>query len=120
MYRIAKAAFDNPKKDLIEKIIMRWTGKERLYYRYRFTNNVPLKDGEGAMLVNWAELTILDNEGNARKHFSYITNHNITTDNIVSLIEAGRAKWKIENENNNILKTKGYHLKHNFGHGKRY
>ena len=27
---------------------------------------------------------------------------------------------KIENENNNVLKTKGYHLEHNFGHGKQY
>ena len=27
---------------------------------------------------------------------------------------------KIENENNNTLKTKGYHLEHNFGHGKKY
>ena len=26
----------------------------------------------------------------------------------------------IENENNNILKTKGYHLEHNFGHGKNH
>ena len=23
-------------------------------------------------------------------------------------------------ENNNVLKTKGYHIEHNFGHGKRY
>ena len=33
---------------------------------------------------------------------------------------AGRARWKIENENNNTLKTKGYHLEHNFGHGKEH
>ena len=25
-----------------------------------------------------------------------------------------------ENENNNVLKTKGYHLAHNFGHGKKH
>ena len=29
-------------------------------------------------------------------------------------------RWKIENENNNTLKTKGYHLEHNFGHGKKH
>ena len=28
-----------------------------------------------------------------------------------------RSRWKIENEHNNTLKTKGYHLEHNFGHG---
>ena len=33
---------------------------------------------------------------------------------------AGRARWKIENENNNTLKTKGYNLTHNFGHGKEH
>lgn len=27
---------------------------------------------------------------------------------------------KIENENNNTLKTKGYHFEHNFGHGKQH
>ena len=31
-----------------------------------------------------------------------------------------RGRWKIENENNNVLKTKGSHLEHNFGHGKQY
>ena len=36
------------------------------------------------------------------------------------IVEAGRARWKIENENNNTLKTKGYHLEHNFGHGKEH
>jgi hypothetical protein len=30
----------------------------------------------------------------------------------------GRARWKIENETFNTLKNHGYHLEHNFGHGK--
>ena len=108
--------YDN--EDLNEQIIKRWTGKEKLFYRYRFVNNVPLKDGDDALRVNWAELTILDKDGNVRRHFSFITNHTITRHNVVLLIDAGRSRWKIENENNNTLKTKGYHLEHNFGHGK--
>ncbi len=32
----------------------------------------------------------------------------------------GRARWKVENEHNNVLKTKGYHLEHNFGHGEQH
>jgi len=28
-------------------------------------------------------------------------------------------RWKIENENN-TLKTKGYHFEHNYGHGKQF
>jgi hypothetical protein len=39
---------------------------------------------------------------------------------VVDVAPAGRGRWKIENENNNVLKTKGYHLEHNFGHGKPY
>jgi hypothetical protein len=34
--------------------------------------------------------------------------------------QAGRGRWKIENENNNVLKPKGYHGEHNFGHGQQY
>ena len=43
----------------------------------------------------------------------------MTTDNIKALIESGRCRWKIENENNNTLKTKGYNIEHNFGHGNK-
>lgn len=33
---------------------------------------------------------------------------------------AGRARWKIENESNNVLKNRGYQLEHNRGHGKKH
>ena len=49
---------------------------------------------------------------------SYITDYLITKKNAPLIAEAGRTRWKIENENNNTLKTKGYHLEHNYGHGK--
>jgi len=35
-------------------------------------------------------------------------------------VSAGRGRWKTENENNNTLKTKGYNLEHNFGHGSKH
>lgn len=37
---------------------------------------------------------------------------------MVAIAAAGRSRWKIENENNNTLKTKGYHFEHHYGHGK--
>jgi hypothetical protein len=90
-------------------------------YTYRFTNEVPLRDSEDALLVNWAEVTVRE-EATGKEVYknAFITNHLIHEENIEGLIEAGRARWKIENENNNTLKTKGYHLEHNFGHGKKY
>jgi len=36
------------------------------------------------------------------------------------IVATARARWKIENENNNVLKNRGYHLEHNFGHGKKH
>ena len=35
------------------------------------------------------------------------------------MVQAGRARWKIENETFNTLKNQGYHIEHNFGHGKK-
>lgn len=50
---------------------------------------------------------------------AWATSHLVTDQNVAHLANAGRARWKIENENNNVLKTKGYHFDHNFGHGKQ-
>ena len=44
----------------------------------------------------------------------------ITKENFVEIVKAARARFQYENENNNTLKTKGYHLEHNFGHFKPY
>ena len=49
----------------------------------------------------------------------FVTSHFVDQDNVVALIQAARARWKIENEGNNTLKNHGYHLEHNFGHGKK-
>ena len=42
----------------------------------------------------------------------------LNVNNVEDITLAGRTRWKIQNENNNTLKTKGYNLEHNFGHGK--
>ena len=65
-------------------------------------------------------MTITNEKGKNTYKSSWITNHLITTENIVEIVEAASARWKVENENNNTLKTKGYNLEHNFGHGKEY
>ena len=106
--------------DVIKKVRKHWTGKERLYETYRFMNNVPIRDGDDALRVNWCELIITDKDGAIRKRFAFITDHHITPDTVITLVETGRSRWKIENEHNNTLKTKGYNLEHNFGHGKEH
>jgi hypothetical protein len=89
-------------------------------YTYRYANGVPLAEGQDALKVNWCELTVTDHNKEVTYHNGWATNLTITDQNVAAIVAAGRARWKIENENNNILKTKGYHLEHNFGHGKKH
>ena len=78
--------------------------------RSRARNGVPaaiyikyllLQDGDDALLVGWCEPTSTDAPGrllyrNAR-----------ATSRAENAVATGRSRWKIENENNNALKTKG-------------
>ena len=98
----------------------RWTGNVEETYTYRYLNGVPLKDGDDALLVNWCELTVSHGDGKIVYKNSFATNYLISDDTVVQIVLAGRTRWKVENENNNTLKTKGYNLEHNFGHGKQY
>ena len=98
-----------------------WNGRFTEVTLVRYINDVLLRSGDDAMSVNWFDLTVVNaTTGEQLYHNSCITNHRLTADNVVDVAHAGRGRWKIENENNNVLKTKGYHLEHNFGHGKQY
>ena len=86
-----------------------------------WVNSVPIKGGEDALDTNWCEIIITDNKTKKKiYHNCFVTDIEISSKNVIDIASYGRARWKIENENNNILKTKGYHLEHNFGHGDKY
>jgi hypothetical protein len=95
-----------------------WNGRFGEQWTYRWTTDVPLRAGPDALPVAWLDLTIT-HEGTQTVlyHNSWVTNHVVTADTVAALAAAGRARWKVENENNNTLKNHGYHLEHNFGHG---
>jgi hypothetical protein len=96
-------------------------GKEWFLYNYRWKNQILLRDMEPSIETNWLELIII-REKDQKTIFknNWITDHLVTANNVVEVAQAGRARWKVENENHNVLKTKGYHLEHNFGHGSEY
>jgi len=105
----------------IQKVVVkRWTGKRREIDIYRFVNQVPLRDSDDALNVNWCELTTTLEEGTILFRNAFATNHEITKTNVAKIVKDGRTRWKVENENNNTLKTKGYNLEHNYGHGNKY
>ena len=92
-------------------------GKTRIY-RYKSVNNVPMRENEPSLIVNWYEVEIFDQAKNKVIYKnSCITNHKLNEQNIFPIIISGRTRWKVENESNNILKNQGYNLEHNFGHG---
>jgi hypothetical protein len=90
-------------------------------YQYRYVNAVPLRDSEPSLLVNWCEMQqIRVKDGAVLYHNSWVTRHPLNDESVALVVAAGRGRWKTENENHNTLKTKGYHLEHNFGHGKHH
>jgi hypothetical protein len=109
------------KEDIEEVRIKRWKGKRREVDTYRFYNQVPIRDGEkGVLDVNWCEVVTTNQDGEVIYENSFATSHQITRENVALIVEDGRARWKVENENYNVLKNRGYHLEHNFGHGKEH
>lgn len=51
--------------------------------------------------------------------FSWVTNIELNSLSVMSVMRIGRSRWKIENEVFNTLKNQDYNYGHNFGHGKK-
>jgi hypothetical protein len=99
----------------------KWNGRHGEIWRYRWTSDVPLRAGDVGMRVNWCELTIThETEGKRLYKNSFVTSLAVDETHVKAIVRAGRARWKHENEGHNVLTTRGYHIKHNFGHGKAH
>jgi hypothetical protein len=104
--------------ELARRVVPVRRGKKRFTHTYRWLEGVPLRDGADAMTVNWFAIEIADASGKITYQNSFVTDLCVDAGNVADLVAAGRARWKIENGSFNVLKTKGYNLEHNFGHGK--
>lgn len=116
------------------KILMEWVNEQRQLgevlhkevidkkgrkHIYEWINKVPLNGNEDTLWVNYFEYWIID-KGRVTYHNSWVTDLLISEENAVEMVKAGRCRWKIENEGFNTLKNHGYHIEHNFGHGKKH
>jgi len=98
-----------------------WNGKYGEIYTYRYANKLPLRGDQAAIDVNWCELTVTRQDtGEQLYKNAFITDFQVLETTVEAIVLDGRTRWKVENENNNVLKTKGYHLEHNFGHGSQH
>jgi hypothetical protein len=86
----------------------------------RSLHDVFLRRGADGLSVNGFDMTVVNAKtGEQLSHNSCITTQRLTADNGVAIAQAGRGRWQSANENNNVLKTKGYPIAHNCGHGKK-
>lgn len=96
-------------------------------------NGVRLHASTPDIMVNVLDLkaiiparTIRKGSGRARiepeavRRFGWITDHEITEDNLVGLMEAGRSRWTIANNMFLTRKRQGYNLTHSYGHGRKW
>lgn len=95
-------------------------GKETLYYRWY--NNISL-NASSEIEVNVLRVysTKKDRHGNQKSTIIglWITDLDISQDNVSMLTKAARSRWMIENECFNTLKNTGYCIDHSYGHGKK-
>jgi len=101
-------------------VYTRWTGKRHETDTYRYVSAVPLRDADDSLTVNWCEISTRTADGKVLYRNAFATSLTVDDANVAEVVASGRARWKIENENNNTLKTKGYHFEHNYGHGEQY
>jgi hypothetical protein len=115
-----KALYDFMDGATIEELTVKQkVAGKRLSYRYRWFDKAPLRDGKDALLVNWVGITITDANGKTTYDSAFVTSLPVMENTVAEIVACARARWKIENESFNVLKSNGYHLEHNFGHGKQ-
>ena len=97
-----------------------WNGRFTEVTRVRSLNDVLLRRGAAALAVHWFDLTVIHAPTGAQlSDNSCITHHRLTPDHAVHVAPSGRGRWKSDNDNHHVLKTKGDHLEHTFGQGKQ-
>lgn len=98
-------------RQLVEK---KYNKTEQIEQTYRWTNGI---DYSG-FLLNWVETNIVTTDITTGQvwtnRFVQVTSMPVDAETIRSVSEAGRMRWKIENEGFNTQKNMGYDLGHKY------
>jgi len=84
--------------------------RKKEIYHYEYLNEVDLTGDKDPIRVNWCSVEVKDEKGKLIYSGAFATDYIIDEHNVEKIVEAGRTRWKVENENNNTLKTGGYIL----------
>ena len=77
-----------------ERLLKQKVAGKTLTYRYRWFNQVPLRDGHAARLVDWVGVTITDTTGKATYDSVFVISLCVTRDNVSEIAACARARWK--------------------------
>jgi len=94
-------------------------GDDGFIHRFHYVNDLGLNESNEDLRVNFLEYEQYDPKKGKIIKFSWVTDLKISDDNVMKIMRAGRARWKIENETFNTLKNQGYNFEHNYGHGEK-
>ena len=99
--------------------------EDGVHHSFRYLNNVSLNASHPDLKVNF--LVYHETKPGTKKkpesrttRFSWVTDIPVNSGNVMKIMRAGRARWRIENETFNTLKNQGYNFEHNFGHGNKH
>jgi len=93
---------------------------EDITHYFRIVHDVPLNKSNQDLLVTFVEYWQENIKTGKILRFSWVTDLDITEDNVYHFMRGARARWKIENETFNTLKNQGYNFGHNYGLGKEH
>lgn len=100
----------------VETLVIRENGT---IHNYEWCIGVMLNGNKDAVKVNYLGYSC-SHKGTITYKNSWVTDFEISKSNVKKLVAGGRSRWKCENEGFNNLKNQGYHLGHNYGHGKEH
>ena len=80
------------------------TDEKGVTHRFCYLNDAPLNDANFELEINFLEYWEVKPTGKTT-HFSWVTDLPISCNNLMQLMRAARARWKVENETFNTLKT---------------
>jgi hypothetical protein len=94
--------------------------KEDIIHSFRIVYDAPLNKSNQDRRVTFVEYWEENTKTGKVQLFTWITDLDITEDNVYLFMRGARARWKIENETFNTLKNQGYNFGHNYGLGKQH
>lgn len=95
------------------------TDPQGIKHYFAWTNGLCLCESATDVAVNYLLYEQTDKHEKVTR-WTWITNIPLNARSVESVMRAGRARWKIENETFNTLKNQGCHFEHNYGHGKQH